>query len=82
MGAMLSPEGLKSFVLPHRDSFPNTSTRGSPTARTILRTFKTTFVPRHHLTLHHHYLIWKLIALDGKIKTTYGHFVKLKQFTV
>ena len=27
--AMLSPEGLKTFVLPHRNSFPNISTRGS-----------------------------------------------------
>ena len=64
----------------------------SPTARAILRTFKTTFVPRHHgsalaflrFSVHTHcsYLIWKLIALDGKIKTTYSHFVKLKQFTV
>ena len=27
--AMLSPRGLKTFVLPHRSSFPNFSTRGS-----------------------------------------------------
>ena len=62
----------------------------SPTVRAILRTFKTTFVPRHHEVLSRSYdflyipsyLIWKLIALDGKIKTTSGHFAKLKQFTV
>ena len=29
MAAMLSPEGLKTFVLPHRNSFPNISSRGS-----------------------------------------------------
>ena len=27
--AMLIPEGLKAFVLPHRNSFPYTSNRGS-----------------------------------------------------
>ena len=26
---MLSPEGLKTFVLPHRKLFPNISTQGS-----------------------------------------------------
>ena len=29
MAAMLSPEGLKTFVFAHRNSFPNISTRGS-----------------------------------------------------
>ena len=29
--AMLSPEGLKTFVFAHRNSFPNISTRGSGT---------------------------------------------------
>ena len=43
--AILSPEGLKTFVFPQRNSFPNISTRGSGGVQNLWATSENTIIP-------------------------------------